>query len=87
MPSLVVEEQAPSLLHRILKYLSLDWLSLLLDLSQRLRKFICITPNDPYEILDYEATVELLDVKGKLALFKKRQRVRFLQNSYLMVLS
>ena len=72
---------SPDLLHRLLKYLSLDWLALTLDLSQILRKFICANPAGPYEILDYEATVELLDTKGKLAVFRKRQRVKFLQNS------
>lgn len=69
------------LLRRLFKYSSLEWVSLALDLSQQLRRFICANPTGPYEILDYEATVELLDTKGKLALFKKRQRVKFLQNS------
>lgn len=68
-------------LQRILKYLSLDWLALSLDLSQQLRKFICAIPTGPYEILDYEATLELQDLEGKRAIFRKRQRVKFLQNN------
>jgi hypothetical protein len=69
------------LLRKFLKYLSLDWITVALDLAQRLRRFLCVTPTGPYEILDYEATVELLDTAGKKALFKKRQRVKFLQNN------
>ena len=74
-------EQLPSFLRRILRYLSIDWLSLALDLAQSLRQFICTQPTGPYEILDYEATVELLDTKGKKARFTKRQRVKFSQNN------
>ena len=33
-----------------------------------------------YEILNYEATLELLDTKGKEAVYQKHQRVKFLQN-------
>ena len=69
------------LLRKLLKFTSLDWLSLALDLAQSLHSFICRRPAGPYEILDYDATVELLDAKGKLALFKKRQRVKFLQDN------
>ena len=75
------ERQAPSFLRRMLKNLSLDWLSLAFDLGEYLRHFICANPSGPYEILDYEATVELLDASGKRALFKKEQRVKFLQNN------
>lgn len=33
-----------------------------------------------YEILEYDSTLELLDAKGKTAVFKRRQKVKFLQN-------
>lgn len=33
-----------------------------------------------YEMLEYDATLELLDAQGQTALFKKRQRVKFLQD-------
>src|SRR5688572_2503878 len=36
---------------------------------------------DIYEILDYEASVELLDLGGEKAIFRKRQKVKFLQNN------
>ncbi|MBZ0097703.1 MAG: hypothetical protein K8F30_01385 [Taibaiella sp.] len=34
-----------------------------------------------YEVLDYHAQLELLDVEGKQAIYHKRQKVRFLQDS------
>lgn len=34
-----------------------------------------------YEILDYESTWEMLDTEGRKAIFRKRQRVKFLQNN------
>ena len=36
---------------------------------------------DIYEILDYEASLELLDPQGEKAIFRKRQKVKFLQNN------
>lgn len=33
-----------------------------------------------YEVLEYDATLELLDPQGQTALFRKRQRVRYLQD-------
>ena len=39
------------------------------------------SPQGLYEVLDYEATLELCDSKGKKAIFRKQQRVRFLQNN------
>lgn len=33
-----------------------------------------------YEILNYESTWEMLDTKGHMAVFRKRQQVKFLQN-------
>src|SRR5258706_7436437 len=39
-----------------------------------------ISPSD-YEILEYDAQLELLDDEGKHAIFAKRERVRFLQNN------
>src|SRR6266567_4250790 len=33
-----------------------------------------------YEVLEYDAVLELVDPKGETAIFKKRQRVKFLQD-------
>lgn len=69
------------LLRKLLKNLSLNWLSLVFDVVLHLRKSICSTPSGPYEILDYDATLELTEIEGKKAIFRKRQRVQFLQNN------
>ena len=34
-----------------------------------------------YEILDYDSTLELADPKGEIAIFKRRERVKFLHNN------
>lgn len=85
MSTLDDSQLSPTVVRRIFRYLSLDWLSLVLDLAQYLRRLLCARPSCPYEILDYEASVELLDTKGKKALFKKRQQVRFLQNNVIAI--
>ena len=40
----------------------------------------------PYEILDYRATLVLTDAKGRLAIFRRTQRVRFLQDGVSAIL-
>jgi hypothetical protein len=34
-----------------------------------------------YEILEYDSTLELVDPKGETAIFKRRERVKFLQDN------
>ena len=70
-----------TLARRLLARLSLDWLVVAGDVAHYLRRFPCLRPKGLYEILDYEATLELLDTTGKRARFKKRQRVKFLQDN------
>lgn len=53
---------------------------LIIDLAPMVRQWLSGN-SDMYEILEYEATLELTDTKGKNASFKKRQRVKFLQNN------
>lgn len=38
-------------------------------------------PQGIYEVLDYDAQLELRDTKGKLAIYTRRQAVRFLQDN------
>lgn len=54
-------------------------LDILFDILQRLP----VMPTLPgiYEVLDYEASLELTDSKGKTAVYRKKQDVRFLQNN------
>jgi hypothetical protein len=77
--------QSPSsssrLLRGLLSFLSQDWLSVFFDLYQVLRKWVNHHRREGiYEILDYDSTLELVDPKGETAIFKKRQRVKFIQN-------
>ena len=81
MPSHDHQRLSSPLVDWLIKYMARDGLSHLFDLLLTMRRYLCRQPNGSYELLDYEATVELLDTKGKQARFKKRQRVKFLQNS------
>jgi hypothetical protein len=69
---------APSTSHPSL----LKWIPLVFRLYEDLRQFLGrYFPSGLYEMLEYDSTLEHIDRKGKTALFKKRQRVRFLQDN------
>lgn len=76
-------ECSPSpLWQKLLRYSSLEWLTLLPDLYQLIQRWLKGQRHEGlYEILDYELTLELLDPQGETAVFKKRQHVKFLQNN------
>lgn len=38
-----------------------------------------------YEVLDYESTLEILDPRGMVAKFQKKERVRFLQDNVIAI--
>ena len=68
-------------MRKLLSCFSLEWISGLVDLYHTLRK--AFTPKSPegmYEILDYDSTLELMDSKGKTAVFKRHQKVKFCQD-------
>jgi hypothetical protein len=68
-------------LRGLVSLFSQEWLWLLLDVLQLVLPFIFRQqPKGQYEILDYDASLEFLDTKGKAALFRKRLRIRFLQD-------
>lgn len=70
-----------SLLPKVLAVLAQDWLILLPDLVRFLRQWWQRYQHEGmYEILDYDSTLELVDSKGKRAIFKRRQQVKFLQD-------
>lgn len=54
-------------------------LDFLFDLFQRVPFFRTLP--GLYEVLDYRTELELLDTKGRKAVFRKAQNVRFLQNN------
>lgn len=69
------------LFRKILACFSLEWLTILPDLYQMVRRWFRRQRHEGmYEILNYDSSLELVDTKGKIALFKRRQRVKFLQD-------
>lgn len=69
-------------MHRLLACFSLDWVASLFDLVRSVRSWIMEQRHEGiYEILEYDTTLELMDAKGHRAEFRKRQRVRFLQDN------
>lgn len=62
--------------------LNFPWTKILSDSWEFLRKAILgLAQEGMYEVLEYESTLELLDVDGKRARFQKRKKVRYLQNN------
>lgn len=71
------------LLRALTSLLSQEWLHWIWVALRVLGQYRPARPDGLYEILDYEATLELLDVKGHQARLSKRQRVKFLQDHVL----
>lgn len=62
--------------------LRLDWLDVLSDVWKAPRKALSgQSYKGLYEVLEYESTLELKDRGGKRAAFKKREKVRHLQDN------
>jgi hypothetical protein len=78
-----LSKYAPALSIRgFLPYLTHDWISFLLGLYRALHLFVQRERHEGmYEILEFDSTLELVDPKGKTAIFKRRQRVKFLQDN------
>lgn len=69
-------------MRRLLPYLSQDWIALLFGLYRSVRMFLRRERHEGmYEILEFDSTLELVDPKGETAIFKRRQRVKFLQDN------
>jgi len=61
---------------------SIPWLEVIAELYKLARKLWSGLANEGiYEVLEHESTLELLDRQGKRARFRKRQKVRYLQNN------
>jgi hypothetical protein len=61
---------------------NLPWGSVVLKILQELAgRFFQSEVSGLYEVLEYESTLELKDAQGKRAVFSKRQKVRYLQDS------
>jgi hypothetical protein len=67
---------------KLLSYLSYDWITILIDVYRTVREFLRRERGEGMcEILEYDSTLELVDAKGDTAVFKRRQRVKFLQDN------
>ena len=59
----------------------IEWIVFLADLIRRLYQLWQRSRHEGmYEILEYDSVLELCDPKGKTAVFKRHQRVKFLQD-------
>jgi hypothetical protein len=59
----------------------LPWTEIFAKTGQFIRRDIFPARQGLYEVLEYESTLALLDRKGEKAVFKKRQKVRYLQDN------
>jgi hypothetical protein len=75
-------EQNPSLFSNLMKSLSgLSIMDFLLGVFKLVQKiWNTYRMRGMYEVLEYESTLELTDGKGASACFKKREKVRYLQD-------
>lgn len=73
---------APSrLLSTLLSCVNQNWIMILFDLYRISRQWFQHQSHEGmYKILDYDLSLTLMDPKGKTAVFKKRQQVKFLQD-------
>ena len=67
-------------LMNVIQYL--PWIEIFIDLWRVGSKAIRgLSVEGMYEVLEYESTLELKDLKGKQAFFRKREKVRYLQEN------
>jgi hypothetical protein len=61
---------------------NIPWLEVLANILKNGRKLILgLSHEGMYEVLEYEAVLELLDRNGKKARYKKRKKIRYLQDN------
>ena len=61
--------------------LDMPWLALVINIARLgIRVLRGLSSEGVYEVLEYETTLELRDTKGRMATFKKHERVRYLQD-------
>lgn len=73
-----------ALLRLIVPFLSSDVIGMLGVLWRLGKRILAVELHEGmYQVLDYEARLELMDAKGDKAILYKQERVRFLQNNIL----
>jgi hypothetical protein len=76
------ESRATQLAKLATTFLGSPWPEILAHLWKAGRKLLRgLSEEGMYEVLEYESTLELKDKRGEHALFRKRERVRYLQNN------
>ncbi len=73
-------QPATTALYSVLSWLLQEWQPLTAAGRGVISLFKRRQPDGLFEVLDYDSTLELLDGAGHLAIFKRRQKVRFLQD-------
>lgn len=74
------QRQLTAPLYQLIALFLQEWQALAGIILQLLPFFAQNRHHGVYEILEYDSTLELLDPRGQKAVFRKRQKVRFLQN-------
>lgn len=70
----------PSVISKLL--INIPWLEVLTNILKNGRKLIRgLSHEGMYEVLEYDAVLELLDRNGKKARYKKRKKIRYLQDN------
>ena len=63
-------------------FVELPWLKIILEVPKVVQALVKRSDQDAlYEVLEYKSTLELKDRNGTRANFKKREKVRYLQNN------
>ena len=83
--SMVEEQQNPKqirLMSLALTLVDFSWITVIVELWKLIRKIIQgMTSEGVYEVLDYDSTLEIHDLKGEKATFLKQKRIRYLQDN------
>ncbi len=77
--------RTPGLLRLLIPLLGSDYIEVLVFLIRMIRRVFSVKVHEGmYEALDYEASLELNDVKGEKATYSKHEKVRFLQDNIIV---
>ncbi len=72
------------LLRSLFACFSMEWIVALVELTHSVTHLLALDRHGGmYEILDYNSTLDPVDRKGTIAVFKRHQRVKYLQNNIL----
>jgi hypothetical protein len=76
---MVAKESYGLLFRRVLALFSLEWIAALFSLYRDLREML-VHGQGMYEVLEYDSGLKLVDASGNTAIFKRQQKIKFLQD-------